>query len=402
MSNSARLSVVLLAVSLGACSKIIPKLDEVIPDNRQDYVKAQTLPDLEVPPDLSTEAIRDRMAIPEGGDSARYSTYQERRAEQKLADELERSETSAIRVLENEHVVAVEGAPVQVWPRLAAFWEDEGYQLDLNDAELGIIETAWNEDEAELRRDKFKVFAEPGEESGTTVLYISHAGEELTPEGEDLVWKERPRNAELERETVERLLALISGNAPAGSRREPAAPIAAAEPTDEAAPRADTADAQAAEPAAELAAAEPESRPAAKTVGSGPKPARSDLPRSAELVSVGGGKFYLSLAQDFPKAWKTTGRALEKVGVDVKDSDKGRGVYVVEVAGGSGEEAQDGVWNKLKFWDRGDAAEFQVSLTGVGEKTEVVVLDKNGRWETGDQAGVILNKLHDALNSGQI
>ena len=73
MSNSARLSVVLLAVSLGACSKIIPKLDEVIPDNRQDYVKAQTLPDLEVPPDLSTEAIRDRMAIPEGGDSARYS-----------------------------------------------------------------------------------------------------------------------------------------------------------------------------------------------------------------------------------------------------------------------------------------------------------------------------------------
>ena len=98
MSNSARLSVVLLAVSLGACSKIIPKLDEVIPDNRQDYVKAQTLPDLEVPPDLSTEAIRDRMAIPEGGDSARYSTYQERRAEQKLADELERSETSAIRV----------------------------------------------------------------------------------------------------------------------------------------------------------------------------------------------------------------------------------------------------------------------------------------------------------------
>ena len=65
-------------------------------------------------------------------------------------------------------------------------------------------------------------------------------------------------------------------------------------------------------------------------------------------------------------------------------------------------EDDEGMFNKLKFWDRGKAAEYQVSLTGVGEKTEVVVLDKNGRWETDDQAGQLLNKLHDALNSGRI
>ncbi|MGR8919358.1 MAG: outer membrane protein assembly factor BamC, partial [Gammaproteobacteria bacterium] len=137
--------------------------------------------------------------------------------------------------------------------------------------------------------------------------------------------------------------------------------------------------------------------------GVGSAPALAGAPRHAELVSVGGGKFYLTVAEDFPRAWKTTGRALENAGVDVKDSDKGRGVYIVEVsAGGAAGGGEDGMWDKLKFWGRGKAAEYQVSLTGVGEKTEVVVLDKNGRWETDDQAGLLLNKLHDELNSGRI
>ena len=393
MTKFARMSVVALMAVICGCSKIVPKLDEVIPDNRREYVKAQTLPDLEVPPDLSTEAIRDRMAIPEGGESARYSSYQERRAAQKRADELERAETSAIRVLENEHVVAVAGAPVQVWPRLSGFWESEGYSLDLNDAELGIIETGWSEDEAQLMRDKFKVFAEPGEETGTTVLYISHEGQELVPDGEDLVWKPRPRNADLERETVERLLTELSGQAPAAAPKRVATPETRPAPAET--PAVAEAEADRTAPVESAPAAAP-------TIGEQAGSIEANLARHAELVSVGGGKFYLTVAEDFPKAWKTTGRALEEVGMDVKDSDKGRGVYIVEVAGQVSNADDTGMWNKLKFWDRGDAAEYQVSLTGVGEKTEVVVLDKNGRWETGDQAGAILNKLHDALNSGRI
>ncbi len=360
-------------VAVSGCSKLVPKLDEVIPDNRKEYTKAQTLPDLEVPPDLSTEAIRDRMAIPEGGEAARYSTYQERRADRQRADELEKSQTAAIRVLENEHVLAAAGAPVQVWPKLEAFWRAQGFSLELNDVELGIMETSWKENQEQLVREKFKVFAEAGEEPGTTVLYISHEGQELAPQGEDLVWQRSPRDAEHERAMVERLQADLGGGQVASSpAAASAAPLAAASTATQA-------------PAAEAAA-----------------PAASGEPRHAELVSVGGGKFYLTVAEDFPSAWKATGRALEEVGAAVKDSDKGRGVYVVEMAANGAPGEDGGVWNKLKFWDRGKAAEFQVSLTGVGKKTEVVVLDKNGRWETGDQAGALLNKLHDAFNSGRI
>ena len=160
------------------CSKLVPKLDEVVTDNRKAYQKAQTLPDLEVPPDLSTEAIRDRMAIPEGGQAARFSTYQERRAEVVRAEELEAASTSAIKVLENEHVLAVSGAPHQVWPSLESFWKREGYSLDLNDVELGIIETEWIDSDDQLSRHRVKLFVEGGEERGTTVLYISHENQE--------------------------------------------------------------------------------------------------------------------------------------------------------------------------------------------------------------------------------
>ena len=376
-TTGAALIGLIVIASTSGCG-FFPKFDKVLPDTRRTYQKAQTLPDLDVPPDLSTEAIQDRMTIPEGGSTARYSTYQERRADRKVQESLEKTQTAAIRLLENEHVLAVEGAAVQVWPKLREFWEAQGYTLELDDVELGVIETAWSENERELERDRFKVFAEPGGETGTTVLYISHEGEALVPQGEDLVWERQPRNVDVERGFVERLQEYMTG-----------APVAVA--------RTEESD------SSDMPLIETHEAPTstdALMVGT-PTPEATG-PRHAELVSVGGGKVYLTVAQDFPTAWKTTGRALKKAGVDVKDSDKGRGVYLVELARQAVEGEEPGVWNKLKFWDRNKGSELQVSLTGVGEKTEVVVLNKDGRWETGDQAGELLTKLHDALNAGRI
>ena len=382
MSGAVLIGLAIIVLTSGCGSRFFPKFDKVIPDNRKAYKKSQSLPDLEVPPDLSSEAIQDRLSIPDGGSAAQFSTYQERRADKQREVQLEKTQTAAIRLLENEHVLAVEGATVQVWPKLQEFWETQGYTLELDDAELGVIETAWSENESELERDRFKVFAEPGEEPGTTVLYVSHEGESLVPQGEDLVWERRPRNVDIERGFVERLQESMIGASGAIATMDAPQPSS-------------------------LSASETETEtydesisPDAHTVGT-PAPDTTGM-RHAELVSVGGGKVYLTVAQDFPTAWKTTGRALEKAGVDVKDSDKGRGIYLVELARQAVEGEEPGVWNKLKFWDREKGAELQVSLTGVGGKTEVVVLNKDGRWETGDHAGELLSKLHDALNSGRI
>jgi outer membrane protein assembly factor BamC len=377
MSRTA-LACVLMAAALSGCSKLVPKLDEVLPDNRKDYKKAQTLPDLEVPPDLSSEAIKDRMAIPEGGKTAKYSTYQERRAERQKVAEVEKSNTAAVRVLENEHVLSIAGAPVQVWPKLRDFWATQGYKLELDDVDLGVIETGWSEDKAKLSRDKFKLFAEAGAEAGTTVLYLSHEGQELTPKGESLEWQRKPRDVDAERQMVDSLQTYLAGQG--------TSVVSQSSPGDGAATAA------AAAPEAPAAAAE-----AADSGAAAATPAALTGEHHADIVTVGGGKTYLSLAEEFPTAWKSTGAALEQVGVQIKDSDKGRGVYIVKVTGAGGET---GGLSKLKFWSRDGAKELQVSLTGVGPKTEVVVLDRDGRWETGEAAATLLKKLHTALNGG--
>ncbi len=350
------LASLLSLVVLAGCAKIMPKFDQVLPDKRTEYKKSKSLPDLEVPPDLTVEAIQDRLAIPSGGETATYSTFQERAAERKREQELERSGSSAIKLLENEHILAVEGVTVQIWPRLREFWERLGYDLELDDEELGVIETAWNENQDELVRDKFKIFAEPGQEPGTTLLYVSHRGEELVSQGDKPVWQTRPRDAGLERKVVERIQEQLGGIAESGIAKS------------------------------ESGTPEPGVREQADAG-----------PQRAELVSAGGGKVYLTVAEEFVAAWKSTASALNRAGIEVEQEDRDRGLYFVRLSN-AGAKQKKGVWSKLKFWG-GDNTQFQLSLTGVGDKTEVVVLNRDGKWETGDLAAELLSRLNQELNA---
>ena len=57
-----------------------PTFDDVMPDRNKEYQKSASLPDLEIPPDLSSDAISDTLSVPEvdAKGTASYSTYQER------------------------------------------------------------------------------------------------------------------------------------------------------------------------------------------------------------------------------------------------------------------------------------------------------------------------------------
>lgn len=369
----------LLFAALAGCSRLTSKLDAVIPDNRTEYRKSRTLPDLEVPPDLTTDAIRDRMAIPEGGDAATFSTYQERIAKRKREEELERSANDAIKVLDDEHILAVEGVPKQIWPQLRDFMSQSGYKLELDDEELGVIETVWDENPDTLTRDKFKIFAEAGQEAGTTVLYVSQRAEELKPQGDDMVWESTARDSVQEREFVERLQAfLVSG------RMTPTSP---SEQTVE--------EAYGAAAAADTGAATADSDAAEAEVADGDD-------GIASIVGAGSDKVYLSIRQEFADAWRATAPALERAGYTIDQSDKSRGIFYLRVPASEGEAEKRGMLNKLKFWGDDDEHELQLNLTGVGTKTEAVVLDREGRWETGEIARRILEKLEQELEQGGV
>ncbi len=358
--------------SLAGCSKVVPKLDEVLPDNRVEYRKSKTMPDLEIPPELTTDAIRDRMAIPEGGETATYSTYQERVAERKRQQELERTASEAVRVLDNEHVLAVSGAIPQVWPQLVDLMQNQlGYQLDLDDEELGIIETVWVENEEALRREKFKIFVEPGEDAGTSVLYISNRAEEISQQGTGTVWTPATRDVEREKLLVQRVQEKLG-----------AADSAAETPVAQAYPLEANSGASVEEETGD------EYTPDSGEGGTG----------RAELISAGGGKIYLSVREAYATAWASTGAAIGNAGYEVDQADKDRGIYYIRVPAREGEIAKRGMLSKLKFWGNEEEHELQINLTGVGEKTEVVVLDKEGRWETGNVSKRILERLSRELN----
>lgn len=369
--------------ALSACSRVLPKLDQVIPDNRNEYKKSRSMPDLEVPPDLTTDAIKDRMAIPEGGEAATFSTYQERIAERKRQGELERSANDAIKVLGDEHILAVQGAPKQIWPQLRAFMTEAGYKLELDDEELGVIETVWDENAEALTRQKFKIFAEAGQEAGTTLLYVSQKAEELKPKGDEMVWQPHDRDTTQEKVMVERLQSYLV------SERKGPAPedltVAEAYGTADAADAGSEAEAGTAADASGADDAATSAEPASTEGG------------VADLISAGSGKVYLAIHEDFPKAWRHTGVALERAGYSVDQSDKSRGIYYLRIAASEGKAAKRGMLSKLKFWGGNDEHELQLNLTGVGDKTEAVVLDREGRWETGDIAHIVLERLEREL-----
>lgn len=332
--------------------------DEIVPDKRKEYQRAESLPDLEIPPGLSSDSIKDSMAVPEINEkgAAGYSTYQDR--VNRSRDAGERSVNSiATTALGDETAIAVSGTVAQIWPRLVAFWRQQGYALDLDDQNLGVIETAWREDRQAFVRDKFKLFVEPSETPSSSTVFLSHKGEQMVPKAQNATWTPRERDERLERTLARELEAALQGargntsvtEAPTGVAQEP-------------------------------------------TVG-----------QRAQLLSAGGNKLYLTLPEDFSGAWRDTGFALEHArAITIEDQDRTRGVYYIRYApsegNSEGSEKNRSPWSRLAFWKSDDGEKFQLSVTGVGAKTEIVVLDPDGRWDQSKTAAEILKLLKDELN----
>lgn len=382
------------------CSKYLPKLDQVLPDKRTEYRDSKSLPDLEVPPDLTSNAIHDHLPVPEinSKGEATYSTYQERIAARKKAQQAAKDQglgTDVSGVLPDEQLVVVKGSPSQVWPKLVAFWKGKGYGLDLNDQDLGVLETTWRENKQQLTRGKFKVFAEPGQTPGTTALYVSHEAQAEQPQGEKLVWKKAPRDKALENRMASEMSSALGGVtqgspavAGAGGAQAEGGNTAAATPT------------PATQPAG--ASAAPDTATAPSSQGSMAVAARSnEVGRQAQMVSAGDGRVYLSVPAGFREAWRTTGEALSQLGVKVENQDPVRGVYTIRYSpsGRSVQTEKKSIWSRLAFWrSDDDNDQYQISVTGVGEKSEVVVLNNKGKWDGSEAAGRILNELKDRIN----
>ena len=360
-----------LGLSLAGCGW----LGSVVPDRRPDYKTAKPVEALEVPPDLASSTLDDSLVVPEIA-PAPTATLSDYRSERQPAAAQPGSgvllEPADIRVMRDgdKRWLVVPADAGTVWTRVREFWLQGGFTLTLEDPRVGIMETGWAENRADIpedpirrtlgrvldglysaaTRDKFRVRLERGEEPGTTEVILTHRGMEEKVTGspseiQGTLWQPRASDPELEVEMLRRLMLHL------GVVEQ----------------RADS----------QLAAT-------------------AESPARAELVKRDG-QTMLTLFEDFSRAWRRTGVALDRTGFAVEDRDREEGIYFVRYIDPDRDTERRGLLSRFTRRSEEPQNQYQIKLTAQGANTEVSIRNEAGEPDQSRTVERILNLLHEQL-----
>jgi outer membrane protein assembly factor BamC len=366
-------------IVLGACSTATSLLEA----KKVDYKSAGQLPSLEIPPDLTTPARDNRYVVPDTGkSSATLSGYQADRAQQAKTGALNTGVLPAIEKMRVERSgsqrwLVVAEPPEKLWPLVRDFWQENGFLINVNVPEAGVMETDWAENRAKIpqdwirnmlgkiidqiystaERDKFRTRLERNDEGGSEI-YISHRG--MIEVFQDVqkqqsMWQPRTPDPELEAEFLRRLMVRL------GTQEEKAKQMVAT---------------------------------------SQPAPAR------AAITAGLGGFETLEVFEPFDRAWRRVGLALDRVGFTVEDRDRQKGQYFVRYADTDAsdmarKDGEKGLLSKLQFWKSNKpevkAEQYRVHIRQFAGKCVVQILNKEGAQANTQTTKRIVALLHEQL-----
>ena len=258
---------------------------------------------------------------------------------------------------------------------------DKGYQLDLDDLELGYMETQWSAPVSEnghTYRYKFKIYSEPASQPGITSLYVDNEQQEQVAQGNgNQVWVDRDKSGNAVRMMAGDINVYLNGRTQQAYQQQVSS-----------------------SPAQAVTSPGTEQQTSLSTPAAEPA-AVSGQGGMAQIQDLGNNKVLLSIPEEYTLAWRRTGEALQRAGLVINSSDQDKGLYHVTYNGTKPEESG---WTaklkKLKFWgkDKNKGTAYQVALTGVGEKTEIVILDEEGSWADNDTTEKILSMIQTQYN----
>jgi len=346
--------------------------DKMAPGAKKvDYKKSKPTDTLEVPPDLSSHTINEAPAsidiagtsyseigaeLPAGGGSTVLPDQASMRVERDG----------------DQQWLVVQGVPDQVWPQVKEFWLQEGFLINKEDPRVGILETGWLENRADIpqgvirnvlgkvidsaysaaTRDQYRTRLERGVDSGSTEIYVTHRGVEEVVSGTAVdsttTWAPRPSDPELEAEMIKRMMVFL------GVEEKKAAVMVEQQP---------------------------------------------EQSVRAQMVSDRSGDM-LIINEDFSRAWRRTGVALDRVGFAVEDRVRTDGIYYVQYNDPLAEQNKDGFFTRMGLWSSDDDAEgtqYQIVLQANGATTNVIVNDSQGERDTTSTAKRILTLLEEQL-----
>ena len=378
-----RLIYALALTSLAGCSSI----NSLTGGDKLDYQSASKSPavSLEVPPDLTQLQRDSRYAVPEANSgTATASTYNAALGSRTPVQAAVAASVVAPKAADDMRIerdgkqrwLVVKQPPEVLWPQLKEFWQDNGFLINIDSPQTGVMETDWAENRAKIpedilrrtlgkvldslystgERDKFRTRLERGPD-GTTEIYISHRGAQEVVRGsaaqtEGTIWAARPSDPDLEAEFLSRLMARLGADA---SR--------------------------------------------AKTVVATAQP----LQQKAKLVKGGNGSF-VEVDEAFDRAWRRVGLALDRVGFTVEDRDRGMGMYFVRYVDQDAEaqkKSEKGFLSRLLSFgsddDKAKAQRYRIVVKGAGANSQVTVQNNDGKPENSSTGDKILSLLNDQL-----
>jgi outer membrane protein assembly factor BamC len=126
----------------------------------------------------------------------------------------------------------------------------------------------------------------------------------------------------------------------------------------------------------------------------------ADDQQRANLVKENG-ESKLVLNDEFDRAWRRVGLALDRTGFTVTDRDRTQGLYYVRYADPDLAKADSGGWlSKLAFWRKGSALpaqNYQVHVAADGGQSVVTILGDAGAVVLPNDAEQILTILREQL-----
>jgi outer membrane protein assembly factor BamC len=356
----------LLLANLTACDSI-PFIDTT-----SDYKGAGRARPLEVPPDLTSSPSSDTYTVP---GSTSYSSYTQAQEGQEAGVEKVLQTPDGVRLERSgaQSWLVVDASAEKIWPVIREFWIDMGFAVRVENPQIGVMETEWIESDAIKKdtsgnvlskfdkwldklsgfadRKKFRTRLDRGVEAGTTEIYMTHRSVTGAPDD----GKNRIKTQLGEIDTGYRLDAKD-------------------------APKVDANDA---ELDAELL------RRLMVKLGVEEQKSQSILAEAvnikrAEVIKESDGSARLLLNDQFDRAWRRVGLALDRIGFVIEDKDRSNGLFFVRYADVDIDDTpkkKKGLIETLKFWGDDDKKEVQTPV----EKEQKSVIDSLKFWGSDDK-----------------
>jgi outer membrane protein assembly factor BamC len=326
-------------------------------------------PKLESPPDVTQLSLNNRNALADGAITANH--FQSGLGTAPSAPTAV-SEMGGVHVAHDgsQRWLVVERPTERLWEQLHDFWQANGYLLTVDERSTGIMETDWAEHRANLPQDivrgtmgklidstysssaldRFRTRLEHSPD-GATEIYISHRGmveahNNATPDHPD--WQTTPSDSELEAEMLRRLMVKLGT-----SQTQSLAPDDMASPS--------------------------------LTVH----------------IAILDGPSTMKLNEDFDRAWRRVGLALDRTGFTVEDRDRSTGVYFVRYVTPNPDKKEPGIFTKMLDFAKATPTvvplKFRILVTGRGETSAVSVLNEAGSPDATENARRIVKVIADDM-----